>query len=264
LTPKPKIILFGEEAGTAEVAGRFDVQFVTSVETNSYGTPLVSNMFSQADSLAAGEVLAFVSADIILTQSTIEATRIAMKWSQRFLMVAQRHDVEIRQPMDFDAGWEHRWATGAVARGKLHSPGAIDLFVFRRGQYEDMPPFAIGRTAYDNWILWKTVASEIPLIDATSFITLIHQDHDYIREQGIDVWDGEEARANRKWIQHWTNYYSIAHAGWKLADDGTVVRAAGWKYRLARPRQLLSHALRASRPMRTRLRSWRLARRYRT
>jgi hypothetical protein len=264
LSPKPKIILFGEEAGTADAARRHDVQFVTSVETNSYGTPLVSSMFSQADSLAAGEVLAFMSADIILTQSSIEAIGIAMQWSQRFLLVAQRHDVEIREPVDFDAGWENRWAADAIARGTLHSPGAIDWFVFRRGQYKDMPPFAIGRTAYDNWILWKTVASEIPLIDATAFVTLIHQDHDYVRAERLDVWDGEEARTNRSWIQHWTNYYTIAHANWKLAADGTIVRASDWKYRMARPRQLLSHALRASRPMRTRLRSWRLARRYRT
>jgi hypothetical protein len=262
LRPTPKIILFGHDAGADEFGRRLGVQVVTEVETNSFGTPLVSNMFSQADSVAAGELLAFVSADVILTQSSIEAVRIAMQWSRRFLMVAQRHDVDVRQLMDFDAGWELRWAAGAVARGKVHSPGAIDWFVYPRGQYRDMPPFAIGRTAYDNWLLWNTVASDVPLIDATSFVTLIHQNHDYLHAKAIDVWGGEEARENRKWIQRWTDYYTIAHATWKLGADGKVTRASGWKYRMARPRQLLSHALRASRPIRTRLRSWRLARRY--
>jgi hypothetical protein len=262
LRPTPKIILFGEEAATGDVAGRLGVQVVTEVETNSYGTPLVSNMFSQADSLAAGEVMAFVSADIILTQRSVDAARIAMEWSQRFLLVAQRHDVDIRKLMDFDAGWEQGWAADAVARGKLHSPGAIDLFVYPRFQYGDMPPFAIGRTSYDNWLLWKAVASGIPLVDATSFVTVIHQNHDYSHAKAVDVWDGVEAHENRRWIAHWTNYYTITHANWTLGGDGKIARASGWRYRMARPKQLLSHALRASRPIRTRLRSWRLARRY--
>jgi hypothetical protein len=261
LRPTPKIILFGDDAGTADFARGLGVQVVTTVETNSHGTPLVSNMFSQADSMAAGDVLAFVSADIVLTQRSIEAARIASQWSPRFLLVAQRHDADVRQLKDFDPGWEGRWAAAAVARSKLHSPGAIDWFVYPRGQYKDMPPFAIGRTSYDNWLLWHTVASGVPLIDATAFVTLMHQNHDYSHAT-VDVWDGEEARENRRWIRHWTNYYSITHATWKLGADGRVAPATDWKYRLARPKQILSHALRGTRPIRSRLRSWRLARRY--
>jgi hypothetical protein len=262
LNPKPKIILFSNEAGTAEAARGLDVQVETGVKTNSFGTPLVSDMFRQADIMAAGDVLAFVSADIILTQSTLDAAHIAMEWKRNFLLVAQRHDVDVRRLLDFDEGWEKDWAAKAVARGKLHSPGAIDLFLYPRGQYEHMPPFAIGRTAYDNWLLWNTVASEIPLIDATGFVTLIHQNHDYAHALKVDVWDGDEARENRKWIKHWTNYYSIAHATWTLGADGRIAPASGWKYRMARPRQLMSHAFRASRRIRTRVRSWRFARRY--
>jgi hypothetical protein len=262
LRPKPKIILFSSEAGTAAAAQRLDVQVESSVETTAYGTPLVSNMFSQADAMAAGGVLAFVSADIILAQDTLEAARIAMKWSKSFLLVAQRHVVDIRQRLEFDAGWEADWAAKALARGRLHSPGAVDLFVYPLGQYQHMPPFAIGRTAYDNWLLWNTVASGIPLIDATAFVTLIHQNHDYAHAPNVDVWDGDEARENRKWIKHWTNYYSIAHSTWALERDGQIVPASGWKYRMARPRQLISHALRASRRVRTRVRSSRFARRY--
>jgi hypothetical protein len=93
-------------------------------------------------------------------------------------------------------------------------------------------------------------------------VTLIHQDHDYTHAKAVDVWNGAEAVQNRKWIKHWTNYYTIAHATWTLRSDGTVSRASGWRYRMARPRQLLSHALRASRRIRTRLRSRRLARHY--
>lgn len=253
--------MFSNEADTADTARRLDVQ-ISAVETNSHGTPLLSNMFRQADTFAAGALLAFISADIILTQRIVDASQIAMRWSDRFLLVGQRHDVDVRRLLEFEDGWEERWATKAVARGKLHSPGAIDLFLYPRGQYEHMPPFAIGRTAYDNWVLWNTVDSGIPLIDATGFVTLIHQDHDYSHARTLDVWDGEEARENRQWIKHWTNYYGIAHATWTMGPEGRITPATGWKYRMARPRQLISHAFRASRRIRTRLRSWRFLRRY--
>jgi hypothetical protein len=262
LRPKPKVILFCNEAGTAEALRGLNVELVSQVETNSYGTPLVSGIFKQADRLATSDLLAFLSTDIILTHRTMEAARIALEWSRHFLLVAQRHDVEVRTLLEFDEKWEERWAAGAVARGKLHSPGAIDLFIYPRGQYEQMPPFAIGRTAYDNWLLWKTVASGIPLIDATKFMNLIHQNHDYAHAPKVDVWNGDEARENRRWVEHWTNYYTITHATWTLSSEGKIQPAVGWKYRMARPRQLLSHSLRASRRIRTRLRSWRFARKY--
>jgi hypothetical protein len=261
LRPRPKVILFGEVAAQAGVASLPGVQIVTTVETNSHGTPLISNMFSQADLLAVGDAVAFVNTDIILTQSSVEATSIAMKWAPRFLLVARRHDVDIRKLMEFDAGWEQRWVAGAVARGALHSAGGIDWFVYPRGQYKDIPPFAVGRTSYDNWLLWHTVASGVPLIDATPFVTLVHQNHDY-SHASVDVWTGEEARENQRWIKHWTHYYAITHATWKLAADGRVVPASDWRYRLARPRQYLSHAVRSARRLSTRLRNWRLARRY--
>src|SRR5258708_22710014 len=49
LHPKPKIILFSNEAGTAEVVRRLNVQLVTEVAANAFGTPLVSHNSRPAD-----------------------------------------------------------------------------------------------------------------------------------------------------------------------------------------------------------------------
>src|SRR2546423_15688866 len=144
LSPQPQIILFSTEADLGDDMRRLDVEVITSVETNTHGTPLVSSMFSQADKLAAGDVAAFISSDIILTQATVDAARIAREWSPRFLLVAQRHDVDVRNRIAFEDGWEARWVQKALSEGTLHSPGAIDLFLYARGQYAEMPPFAIG------------------------------------------------------------------------------------------------------------------------
>ena len=254
LRPAPKIILFGAESETGDLAQRVQVDLVPDVAQNTHGTPLLSDMFSRANSMAAGDVLAFVSADIILGQSLIEATRIVASWSNNFLLVAQRRDVDVRESLDFDAGPDTALG-GISARGRLHSPGAIDLFVYRRGQYAGMPPFAIGRTAYDNWLLWNTMDSGIPLVDATDYVTLLHQNHDYLHAPTVDVWYGVEARENRQWIKHWTNYYTITHADWAMGADGHIARTTAWRYRMSRPRQMLAYALRGTRRYRQRLRS---------
>ncbi len=256
LEPRPKLILFTNDDETVEAGRRLGVDEVRRVETNAYGTPLVSNMFTQADALAGGDVMAFVNADIILPQAAVEAARIAREWSSRFLLVAQRWDVDVREPVGFDAGWERGWMREAIARGRLHSEGAIDWFVYPRGQYAQMPPFAIGRTAYDNWLLWSTRDAGIPLIDATGFVDLIHQNHDYSHSK-LDTWAGPEALENQRWVRHWTNYYRITHANWTLAADGTIRRAAGWKYRMAAPKLVLSYFVRG---VDRRIRTWQFAR----
>lgn len=258
LVPAPQIILFGQESAGVPVAREVHAD-VRTVATNSFGTPLVSAMFKEADGLATNSVIAFLSSDVILAQDLGSAAQAASAWSDRFLLVSQRRDVDVRQRIDFESGNRLR---DLISRSSLHSPGAIDLFVYRRGQYADMPPFAIGRTSYDNWLLWSTVASNIPLIDATEYVTLLHQNHDYSHAASTDVWYGIEATENRKWVKHWTHYYTITHATWKLRGDGKIVRATDLKYRLARPRQALSHALRVTRPLRSRFKSWRIARRF--
>jgi hypothetical protein len=262
LKPRPRIILFGNDSDTADAAERLEVEAVTHVAANAHGTPLLSDMFRQADTKAAGDVLAFISADIILTQNAVEAARLVAAWATNFLIVAQRYDVDMRERIDFKSQSDGHWMTIA-ARGRLHSPGAIDVFIYRRGMYADMPPFAIGRTAYDNWLLWKTVTSDIPLIDATDYVTVLHQNHDYSHAPTVDVWNGLEAQENRSWIKHWSNYYTIVHANWKLRADGSIVRATEWKYRMARPRQFFSHALRGTRRLRTRFQTWRISQGYR-
>src|SRR5690348_3536359 len=144
LRPTPKIILFGPEAATADVAG---AEVVTDVATNTSGTPLLPDIFRRAEAMAISDVMAFMNADILLSQRVLDAIGIAARWSDRFLLVAQRIDVDVREPFDFDGISDRRWVD-LVASGKLHPAGGIDLFAYRRGEFPSMPPFAIGRTSY--------------------------------------------------------------------------------------------------------------------
>ena len=71
----------------------------------------------------------------------------------------------------------------------------IDHFTFRRGLYTDIPDFAIGRSGYDNWLLWKAEDSGARLIDVTRHCTVVHQRHDYSHSNGAAaVFNGADAQ----------------------------------------------------------------------
>jgi hypothetical protein len=52
--------------------------------------------------------------------------------------------------------------------------------LYKRGTLGGIPPFAVGRTAYDNWLVWAAMERwGMTVIDATETITAIHINHSY-------------------------------------------------------------------------------------
>src|ERR1041384_2312036 len=73
LRPRCEIILFGDDAGVAAAAAELGVRHVPAIARNEYGTPLVSDVFAQAQRLATHELLCYINADIILTGDFLPA-----------------------------------------------------------------------------------------------------------------------------------------------------------------------------------------------
>jgi hypothetical protein len=180
MKPRPDVILFGTDEGTAQVAAELGVHHVPAVQKNQWGTPLVSDLFSQAQGLARSPWLCYVNADIILFDDFIASVSRVAAWSERFLMVGRRIDLDITEPLNFDqANWTAQLKDSARAKGRLQIARNIDYFAFSRGLYPAMPPLAIGRFWWDNWLLWKARSLGAPVLDATTVVTAIHQNHDY-------------------------------------------------------------------------------------
>jgi hypothetical protein len=180
MAPRPEVILFGTDEGTAEVAAELGVQHFPVVQKNQWGTPLVSDLFAQAQARARSPWLCYVNADIILFDDFIAAVSRVAAWSERFLMVGRRTDLDITEPLSFElTSWTEQLKESARAKGRLQIARNIDYFAFSRGLYPAMPPLAIGRFWWDNWLLWKARSLGAPVIDATSAVTAIHQNHDY-------------------------------------------------------------------------------------
>lgn len=179
LGPQVEVILVGEEDGMADVAAELGVCHLPNVARNSSGTPLVNSIFDLARQNSTSLLLAYVNADILLMPDVVEGALNAAKAAERFLLVGQRYDLEVTEPLDFSPGWPKRLRRRAQEQGKLHRASGSDYFIFPRACFTDMPAFAIGRAGWDNWMIYAGRSRGWPVVDATPSIMIIHQNHDY-------------------------------------------------------------------------------------
>jgi hypothetical protein len=201
LYPKPQILLFGDEEGTAEIAQEFGLRHIPEVKRNQCGTPLLSDLFAQAHALASYNILCYVNADILLLGDFMKAVKQVASLRKRFLMVGRRTNVELDEPTIYQSpDQEARLVSLALEKGWLANPTWIDYFVFVRGLFETIPAFAIGRPFWDNWMIWRARALKAVVVDVTETILAVHQNHDYSHHaQGKKgAQQGEEARQNGK------------------------------------------------------------------
>ena len=174
-----RVIMVGDEPGMAEFSEEIGVMHQAGVACNAFGTPFVDAIFAKVRQATTSPVLAYINADILLTPQFVEVAHQVYSQRERFLIVGQRYDLDQQQPLEFIPGWELYLLSDVQIRGRLHPPAGSDYFIFPRLCFTDMPKFAIGRAGWDNWMLYRARVQGIPVVDATSSITVIHQDHDY-------------------------------------------------------------------------------------
>lgn len=181
------VIVLGDETGAAEAAAEVGALHLPEVARNAEGTPLISDLFRQAREHSDSPILAYVNADILLLPDFIETARAAAQQRKDFLLVGQRWDLDVTEPLEFPAGWETTLCEWTRTHGKLHSPGGSDYFIYPRDAYREMPDFAIGRAGWDNWMIYHARCEGWATIDATRDIFIIHQNHDYSHLPGGQV-----------------------------------------------------------------------------
>jgi hypothetical protein len=174
-----QVVLLGDEEGVGQIAQELGVTYLPEVARNHSGTPLLSDMFRQAAAQNDSPLIAFVNADILLLPDFLAGAKRMLELTDYFLAVGQRWDLDIAQPLDFSAGWQQRLVSDCDRRGKLHKPMGSDYFIYPRQCFSQIPDFAIGRSGWDNWMLYEARQRGWKLIDATASIRIIHQNHDY-------------------------------------------------------------------------------------
>lgn len=177
LHPECEIILLGDEDGAAEAAADLDLKHIPSVARNEFGTPLLDDLFEKAKQAARHDVLALVNADIILMHDFIAAVERVVSFRERFLMIGQRRNTIVTEPMTFDSLWEDRLRK-LVYRTADFCAG-IDYFVYPRNLWGKVPPFALGRFFWDNWPVYEARLRKAVVVDTTPVVLAVHQNHQY-------------------------------------------------------------------------------------
>ena len=211
-----EVILFGNEQGAAEAAKEAGLRHEPHIERNEFGTKRLDHMFYRAQAIARHDLLCYINCDILLMRDFFDAVKRVRERHWQFLMVGRRWDIEITVPLSFgDKDWETQLCRRVLRNGLRRGPEWVDYFVFARGLYgKDVPRFVVGRVFWDNWLVWKALASNRPVIDVSDAVLAVHQNHDYgYHPQGRQgVFCGAEAAWNYEFAGGWRHLRTIADA----------------------------------------------------
>ena len=81
-----------------------------------------------------------------------------------------------------------------------------------------MPPFAIGRTAFDSWILWNA-CQHASVVDASATVLAIHQNH-FTSVTWAEICNSPEAKRNQALAGMWRQSFTLADATHELSPEG--------------------------------------------
>jgi len=250
-----EVILFGEEEGLAKTAKELGVRHIPNVERNEAGVPIISSMFQLARENSDGKYLCIINADMILMPDFVEAVRESERllvnsqkkasgYQKNYVMLSQRWDYDIAQPIEFTDGWNEKLRKKVLASGSLHRPAGSDFFLFPLSSYINIPNFTIGRAGWDNWMIYKARKEGWPVIDCTPSIMVVHQNHDYSHlPDGKPHYEHPETNENIRLAGGAANVrYTILDSTYQLAD-GKLIRPRMTSLRFTRRLELFLRAI---------------------
>ena len=204
----------------ADVADELGVRHLPDVVCNQWGTPLVSSIFDMARNASNSPVLVYINADVLLMPDFVSVARKAFEYAEKFLVVGRRWDLDVVDALSFNADWVSALCQNVGVNGSLHAPGGSDYFIFSRSSFTEIPDFAIGRAGWDNWMIYRGLQQEWPVIDATESLLVIHQNHDYAHlPDGQMHYDLEETKINAQLGGGMRNMYILLDASHQFVND---------------------------------------------
>jgi len=240
LLPDVEVILLGEEAGLLEAAKELGVKHVPNVAQNEAGVPQISSMFQLVRENANSDLLCIINADMLLMPDFVEAARQVNSQRSKFVLLSQRWDFDITQPLEFTKGWENQLSSIVHRQGILHRPAGSDFFLFPKSCYQDIPNFTIGRAGWDNWMIYKARVEGWAVIDCTPSIMIVHQNHDYAHlPGGKPHYEHPETNENIRLAGGQANIrYTILDSTHQLTQGGKLSRPKMTSLRFTRKLEL--------------------------
>jgi hypothetical protein len=216
-----EVLVIGDDPGVEAAAIDLGIKHIPTVERDDEGTPLVDSVFHLGGSATRSEMVCYANSDIIFMSDFLDAIRAV--GSPQFLMCGRRWDLDLTVPIDFsERTWESALRNLVAESGTLHAATGIDYFVFQRGLFTSLPSFSIGRTHWDNWLLFHARTLRVRVVDATAMVMAVHQNHGYQHVAGgIEaVWNGPAAVRNRSLAADMLVPFTIDDATHRLTRAG--------------------------------------------
>jgi len=226
------VVLVGDEAGVATAAREFGFVHVPKLKCNSLGTPLISDAFDQARTASTAPWLLYANADIMFFGDLLEAVASLRQWpAARFLAMGQR--LESDSSVDIRAWSDSQLSEWSALQKQTCRPASVvckDYFLFPRHLYRDIPPFAVGRGNWDNWVVYQAHKSGTPVIDLSGRVTAIHQPHGHghCGNRRLAYVSGLEAKENQR-LAGGRHLLMGSHASHFLDPQGQV-RRMHWRW----------------------------------
>jgi hypothetical protein len=226
LRPRPEIILFGNEEGAAQVAAELGMLHEPQIASNEYRAPLLDDLFRRAELRASSQWMCYVNADILLLSDFGTAVEQVTKAFGKFLCVSKRMNIDVAEAIKFTADWETPIKARCRDTGQPGDHTSIDVFVFPKGAYRNVPNFGIGRLWFDQWLIKAAREEKVPVVDLSLVAPVLHQNHDYNHVDGgrERIWQGKEAEHNLRLyggVMHACTLLDVTH---ELIGDGTFRR----------------------------------------
>lgn len=215
-----EVLLLGDEDGVDGVASAEGVRHVKGCRTNEFGTPLLDHAFALAYETSKTRLLCYANADIIFLSDLVNFLGVLP--SRPFLVMGQRWNLEIDQVLPMDSLTIESWLRQLVATaGAIHPPSGSDYFIFPKDVDWGMPPFAVGRPGWDNWLIYRARRMRIPVVDASASIRPIHQNHTHEHVTGrTSANEGPETARHLGLIGGHEHVFTLADATHVLTSRG--------------------------------------------
>jgi hypothetical protein len=220
VAPDVQVLLLGSDAGVDTAARELGVEHFPELALNEYGTPLLDDAFRIAQEHARHPLVAYVNTDIVVLDDFAAAGRELSLLERPFLMIGECWDAPLG-PLDFEGDWRSEVGAAASA-GRKRGAAALDYFLFTTGLYSDVPPFAVGRLLFDNWLVWRARRQGVAVVDATRRVRPVHQRHGYAHIGGTyrTAQASPEAAANWALVGSKSRIYTRFDASHLLTERG--------------------------------------------
>ncbi|MDY6866674.1 MAG: hypothetical protein SVT56_02040 [Chloroflexota bacterium] len=225
-----EVVVIGDEPGIAQTCKEFGLRHLPDVRCNDMGTPLISSIFDLARNVNNSPLLMYTNADILFLPKLLDAVRWLAEHAEKYLVVGQRWDLDVEEPLEFSEGWGEELRARLQSSGKLHAKRGSDYFIYPRSCFQDIPDFAVGRAGWDNWMIFHARWQHWPVIDATPSITIVHQNHDYAHlPGGIRHYHQPESAVNVDKAGGRLSIFELPDANYFLKDKNIVRQPLTWK-----------------------------------